>query len=182
MNGFSQPYRGRGKAAVTSIVIDDDPDTVDVLSYLLHLKGISVIGRGYGGAEAIDIYKKIRPDVVFLDVLMESQDGFYTLEKIREIDPAAIVILITADIRQETKERLEKLNASAIIYKPYDINEVMGITNKLVIGLKQKLSGEINYRKALLRRLNKILENKLHESDTSKLRLLQFFNEREKMV
>ena len=119
---------------------------------------------------------------MFLDVLMESQDGFYTLEKIREIDPDAIVILITADIRQETKERLEKLNASAIIYKPYDINEVMGITNKLVIGLKQKLSGEINYRKALLRRLNKILENKLHESDTSKLRLLQFFNEREKMV
>lgn len=182
MAQYAQPGRDKTKADVTAIVVDDDHDTVEVLSQLLRLKGITVVGEQYGGSDAVRAFEEIRPDVVFLDVLMEKMDGFYTLEKIRKVQHDAIVILITADVTTSTRERLEKLEASAIIYKPYDINEVMDTTNKLVISLKQKLSGEINYKKAVLRKLNQILENRLHESDTSKLRLLQYFNDREKLV
>ncbi|MDE1830527.1 MAG: response regulator [Thaumarchaeota archaeon] len=182
MGDFDRLAHEKDRAEITAMVVDDDRDTVDVLSYLLQIKGISVVGVGYNGSEAVKIYKERRPDVVFLDVLMERRDGFYTLEKIREIQHDAIVILITADVIPQTRERLEKLYASAIIYKPYDINEVMDTTNKLVVKLKQKLSGEINYKKAVLKKLNQILENRQHESDTSKLRLLQYLHDREKLV
>jgi two-component system chemotaxis response regulator CheY/two-component system response regulator (stage 0 sporulation protein A) len=117
--------------AITAIVIDDDKDTVDVLCEFLQIKGIEIIGKGYDGKEAVDLYKKLKPDVVFLDVMMDGFDGFCALEKIREIQLDAIVVMVTADLTTTTEDRLSELNASAIVYKPYDINEIMQIVNKL---------------------------------------------------
>ena len=156
-------YRINDNRGITAIVIDDDKDTASLLTEFLKIKGISVIGTGYSGLEAITIYKNLRPDVIFLDVMMEGHDGFYTLEKIREIQSDAIVIMITADTRQETQERLIELNASAIIYKPYDINEVMDTLNDLVLKLKRELLESIVYQKALLKEMNLILKKKLQD-------------------
>ena len=116
---------------VSVIVIDDDRDTVSVLSEFLQIKGMKVVGKGHDGMEAVEIYQKLRPDVIFLDVMMERYDGFDALEKIREIQPDAIVIMVTADMTKDTHERLSELNASAILYKPYNINEIMHTINKL---------------------------------------------------
>ncbi|MGI0047680.1 MAG: response regulator [Nitrosotalea sp.] len=118
-------------AQLTSIVIDDDHGTVLVLSEYLQIKGIQVIGKGYDGVEAVGLYEKLKPDVVFLDVMMERYDGFYALEKIREIQHDAVVIMVTADLTIDTDDRLSKLNPSAIIYKPYDIDMIVGTVNKL---------------------------------------------------
>lgn len=167
---------------ITAIVIDDDVDTVYLLSEFLKIKGINVIGIGYDGLEAIKLYIKLRPTVVFLDVTMENHDGFYTLEKIRKIQPDAIVILITGDVSEDTQKRLLELNASAIIYKPYDINEVMRQTNELVLKLKQELQKDIVAKKACLDELNAILENRLHKSDIDTIRRAQYFDEKEKLV
>ncbi len=167
---------------VTAIVIDDDVDTVEVLSEFLAIKGITVIGKGYDGLEAIMMYMELKPAVVFLDVMMESRDGFYTLEKIRKIHPDAIIILITADVTKNTKKRLLELDASAIIYKPYDINEVIDVTNKLVRKLKQDLLNDIASKKARLDNLNVILGNRMGRSDRDVNRKAQYFNDKEKLV
>jgi DNA-binding response OmpR family regulator len=149
---------------ITAIVIDDDIDTAVVLSEFLQIKGINVIGKGHDGLDAIKMYNQLKPDVVFLDVMMQGHDGFYTLEKIREIQSDAIVILVTADITENTRKKLQDLDASAIIYKPYDINEIMHETDKMVRKLKHKLVEEIISKKARLRELNTMLGNRLQES------------------
>ncbi len=121
----------------TAIVIDDNKETVFVFSEFLQLKGIEVIGNGYDGMEAEELYKKLKPDVVFMDVMMDRYDGFYGLERIRSIDQDAVVIMVTADLRKDTENRLNELNASAIIYKPCDINEIIQLVNKLIpIGME----------------------------------------------
>lgn len=117
--------------SITAIVIDDDKDTVSVLCDFLQIKGINVIGRGYDGLEAVELYKKLRPDVVFLDVMMERYDGIYGLEKIKESHKDANVIMVTADMTVSTHDKLITLDASAIVYKPYDINEIMRLLEKL---------------------------------------------------
>lgn len=109
----------------TSIVVDDDFDTVEVFSEYLELKDIHVVGKGYNGKDAVDLYQKLKPDVVFLDVLMPKYDGFYALEKIRQLNPDSKVIMVTASLTAETEDKLNELNASSIIYKPYDIDEVV---------------------------------------------------------
>jgi len=104
----------------TAVVIDDDPDAVDLFSDYLENKGVEVIGRGHDGMEGFEIFKKLKPDIIFLDVIMPRYDGFYTLKKIREIDSEAKIIMVTADFSPETKNKLKELKATDIIYKPYD--------------------------------------------------------------
>ncbi|WP_245867272.1 response regulator [Candidatus Nitrosotalea bavarica] len=131
MVSYSQPYPVNDKNSLTATVIDDDKGVVSILSDFLQIKGIQVIGKGYDGSEAVETYKKLRPDVVFLDVLMERYDGFYAFEKIRKIQPDAAIIMMTSDSSDIMREKLFSLNASAIIYKPYDIDEIVHVLNKI---------------------------------------------------
>lgn len=131
MKPFSHSHLTSNDNPITAIVIDDDRDTVSVLCDFLQIKGIKVLGSGYDGLEAVELYKKFRPDSVFLDVMMEGYDGLYALEKIKEIKSDVIVIMVTADLTVSTHDKIIALDASAIIYKPYDINEIIRILNRL---------------------------------------------------
>ena len=117
---------------VTSIIVDDDFDTVEVFSEYLELNDIHVVGKGYNGKEAVDLYQKLKPDVVFLDVLMPKYDGFYALKKIRQLDHDAKIIMVTASLTSQTSDQLKDLNASAIIYKPYDINNIIETVHRVL--------------------------------------------------
>ena len=167
---------------ITALVVDDDQDTVEVLAEFLKIKGINVIGKAYDGLEAVMRYIELKPTVIFLDVMMQNHDGFYTLEKIRKVHPDAIIILITGDATKETRKKLLELDASALIYKPYDINEVIEVTNNLVLKLQQDLLKEIALKKSCLENLNAILEHRLSKSERDKIRKAQYFDEKEKLV
>lgn len=115
----------------TAIVVDDDKDTVDFFSEYLEIKGIDIIGKGCDGREAVELYVKLRPDVIFLDVMMDKFDGLYALEEIKKIDPDANVIMVTADLREDTYKKINELGASAIIFKPFEMDAVMHAVNDL---------------------------------------------------
>ncbi|WP_268542265.1 response regulator [Candidatus Nitrosotenuis cloacae] len=119
---------------VRAIVVDDDVDTVEVFCEYLEIKDISVIGRGYNGKTAYELYAKLNPDVVLLDVMMPEYDGFYGLENIKKLNPAAKVIMVTADLTYDTERKLKALNASAVIYKPYEIDSVIETIHKVHTG------------------------------------------------
>jgi chemotaxis response regulator CheB len=110
---------------IRAIVVDDDKNIVDCFSEFLELRGIHILGKGYDGKEAVNLYAKLRPDVIFLDVLMDRFDGLYALEKIKNIDPDANVIMVTADLTENTHTQMTALKASAIIFKPYEIDAIM---------------------------------------------------------
>lgn len=116
---------------ISAIVVDDDRGIVSVLSDFLQIKGVKVIGKEYDGLGAVEIYKKLRSDVIFLDVLMERYDGFYAFEKIKEFHPEANIVMMTADSTSNMQEKLETIDACSIIYKPYDINEIVHVLNKI---------------------------------------------------
>jgi len=119
-----------GGFVVSVIVIDDDVDTVDVFCEYLEIKEIPVLGRGYDGKDAVELYEKLKPDVVLLDIMMPEYDGFYALENIKKINPDAKVIMVTADLSYDT-ERLGRLKASTVIYKPYEIEKVIETIHKV---------------------------------------------------
>ena len=109
----------------SAIVVDDDPDAVEMFSDYLEIKGINVIGKSNNGKEGIEAYKKLKPDVVFLDVMMPDSDGIYALKKIREVNPKAKVIMVTADMSTETKKKLRELKPTDVIYKPYNVDRIL---------------------------------------------------------
>ncbi|MBM3903843.1 MAG: response regulator [Thaumarchaeota archaeon] len=116
---------------VKVIVIDDDVDTVEVFCEYLEIKDISVVGRGYNGKTAVELYKRFKPDIALLDVMMPEYDGFFGLANIRAINPDAKVIMVTADLTADTEKKLKSLNASAVIYKPYEIDSVIDTINNV---------------------------------------------------
>ncbi|MEE8256009.1 MAG: response regulator, partial [Nitrosopumilaceae archaeon] len=58
-------------------------------------------------------------------------DGFYGLEQIRKFDPNAKIIMVTADLTSDTEKKLVDLRASAMIYKPYEIDSVIETIEKV---------------------------------------------------
>ncbi|MEW6043744.1 MAG: response regulator [Thermoproteota archaeon] len=119
---------------VTALVIDDDIYNVDLFCEYLELIKVKVVGRGYNGHEAVELYAQHNPDVVFLDLLMPDYDGIYALENIRKINPNAYVVIVTAVIDKASKDRIAKLNPNHIVSKPFEpesIAEIVESINKL---------------------------------------------------
>ena len=120
----------------TAIVADDDQSNLQLFSELLEINEIEIISKVTNGKEAVIAFQKLKPDVVFLDIMMPEFDGLYALEEIRKIDPSSIVIMITADTSDETSDRLDKLQPTAIVHKPYEMNSVIHFL-KLQLELKE---------------------------------------------
>jgi len=115
----------KSQKQTTALVVDDDPDAVEMFSDYLEIKGIQVVGKCKDGKEGFESYKKLNPDVVFLDIMMPDYDGFYALQKIREVKSDAKVIMVTADMSSETKKKLREMKPTDVIYKPYDVEKII---------------------------------------------------------
>ena len=111
------------------LVVDDDPDAVNIFADYLEIKGESKVERCTNGKKAIELFKKIRPEAVFLDIMMPEVDGFYVLDEIRKIDPKAKIIMVTADKSSETKKKLQEAKPTDVIYKPYNIEQITRCLN-----------------------------------------------------
>jgi DNA-binding NarL/FixJ family response regulator len=119
---------------IRALVVEDDQIVMEVICELLQLGNIDVIGRGSDGKEAVELFRKLKPDIVLLDVMMPRYDGFYALQKIRQYNPLAKVIIVTADLTYETEKKLKGLKASAIAYKPYDVDTLIETIQKVYQG------------------------------------------------
>ena len=121
--------------APTAIIVDDDKDTVAVFADYLKLKKINVMGVGFDGKEGLELYKKFKPDIVFLDHWMPEYDGLFALHNIKQIDPKADVVMITADNSIKENSKVMELEPTAIISKPFKIKDVMDLIDSII---KQK--------------------------------------------
>ena len=122
---------------ITAIVVDDDRDTVGVFSDYLKLKNVEVLGKGYNGKEAVELFSKLKPDVVFLDQRMPEYDGLFALHHIRQKDADANVIMITAENTLDENPKVQELKPTKIIHKPFNISEVMDTVEEI---MQEKIS------------------------------------------
>ena len=116
---------------IRAVVVDDDKDTVALFAEILQSNHIEVVGKGYNGQEAAFLYQKLKPDVIFLDVIMPVYDGIYGITKIREMNPDATVIITTNQMTINAQIALNKLRPSAVIKEPIDVNEILKTVNQL---------------------------------------------------
>jgi len=117
---------------ITVIVADDDIDTVELFSEFLELNDMKVVAKAFDGKEAIEQYKNFNPDIAFLDVMMPHYDGIYALVGIRQLNPLAKIVMVTADLTADTARRLENLKATGVVYKPFEFEEIISTVDRLV--------------------------------------------------
>ncbi|HLY67257.1 MAG TPA: response regulator transcription factor [Chloroflexota bacterium] len=105
------------------LVVDDDPDIVDIISYSLRKDGHQVIA-GHDGQEALDLARKYHPDLAILDVMMPRQNGFEVCRRLRQ-EGSIPVILLTAKGEEADKVWGLDLGADDYITKPFSHKELL---------------------------------------------------------
>ncbi|MDD2805589.1 MAG: response regulator [Elusimicrobiales bacterium] len=101
------------------LIVDDNADVRALIRVILEHRGHAVVGEAGDGAAGLKAFAELRPDVVLLDIIMPGKSGLEVLEQIRELDPAAKVIMVTAVEQDGINRRLLLLGAAGIIYKPF---------------------------------------------------------------
>jgi two-component system nitrogen regulation response regulator NtrX len=114
------------------LVIDDEQGIRAALGQLLEFEGYEVRTIA-NAADGITEYQKWRPHLVFLDVKMAGMDGMEALKKIRELDPAATVVMISGHATIRTAVEATQLGAYEILEKPLD-------TDRILVMLRNALS------------------------------------------
>lgn len=117
------------KDTIQAIVVDDDEDSSESICQTLEIAGIDVIGKGYDGEQAYQLYKTLSPDIVILDMNMPNYDGGYALEKITQDFPEAKIIVVTAF----TDYKFDKTKATAVFTKPYDFEPFIDTIKKVAL-------------------------------------------------
>ncbi len=115
------------------LIIDDSIFTFEQLKTIIEGTGIAeVVGHAKDGIEGTKLYRKLTPDIVFLDILMPNMDGLQTLKTILSIDKNAKVVMISSlGGAAEKAEEAIKVGAKRIISKPFNENEIKKILEQL---------------------------------------------------
>jgi DNA-binding NtrC family response regulator len=119
------------KEAYSVMVVDDDPLVVDFLLEYLKRGDFRVASATCGG-EAISALQRASFDIVLVDLKMEGMDGLEAIEKITEIDPDIVTVLMTGFPTLDSSIRAIRLGASDYILKPFKLDEVDLALNKAI--------------------------------------------------
>jgi two-component system, OmpR family, response regulator len=108
----------------TVLVVDDEPNILELLSAALRLSGFTVHAANCG-AEALAAARRVRPDIVILDVMLPDIDGFSLARSLRTVHDRLPVLFLTA--RGAVEDRIAGLTAGGDDYvtKPFSLEEVV---------------------------------------------------------
>jgi CheY-like chemotaxis protein len=108
----------------TILVVDDNEDLLETFSLILRRRGFHVETAG-NGAAAVDRYRERSFDVTLMDIVMPEMNGVEAFHKIKEIDPEAVVILMTGYPEEDLTRIARDEGASQVINKPIRIDKLM---------------------------------------------------------
>ena len=97
------------------LIVDDEKDILEFLSYNLQKEGYEIF-RANNGNSALKVAKKEIPDLIILDVMMPEMDGIETCEKIREIESLDSTLILFLTARSEEYSELAGFSAGADDY------------------------------------------------------------------
>ena len=106
------------------LVVDDEQGIRAALGQLLEYEGYEVHAVS-NAADGITEYQKFKPDLVFMDVKMGGMDGLEALKRIRELDPSALVVMISGHATIRTAVEATQLGAYEILEKPLDTDRIL---------------------------------------------------------
>src|SRR5579875_280579 len=114
--------QGANWVAIRLLIVDDSPFARKIIRHHLEGVGCTVVGEAENGAQAIQMFKELRPDLVTLDVLMPVVDGIDSLAAFRAIrkeNPRAAVLIVSAIPFEKTRETFMAEGALGYIIKPF---------------------------------------------------------------
>lgn len=116
------------------LIVDDATVMRTVLRTILTKNGFEVCGEAADGDEAIRTYSELKPDVVTMDIIMPKLTGIEALKVIVASDPAAKIIMCTADNTREMVINSFKAGAKDYVIKPFSVERLLEAMKKATGG------------------------------------------------
>ncbi|MEG6616616.1 response regulator [Peptococcaceae bacterium 1198_IL3148] len=131
------------KRVIDILIVDDQPGVRYLLDILIKEMGHNTYSA-QNGLEAVEIVKRVKPDLVFMDVRMPVMDGLEALTKIKAISPSVNVVMMTANFTEETIDKAMQKGASKCMAKPFDVEDIRDIIEEHLWNAEQKKIEMIN--------------------------------------
>jgi two-component system, NtrC family, response regulator HydG len=115
------------------LVVDDNQDLLETFAMILKRRGYTV-QTAANGVSAVAKYQDQEFDVTLMDIVMPEMNGVDASKKIREMDPEASIILMTAYSDEELMQMAREEGVRRIIHKPIKIEELLSVINEAASG------------------------------------------------
>ena len=113
------------------MVVDDDPGMRLTLEGILEDEGLDVVGAE-DGYRAIELAKQSHFDLIFMDIKMPGINGVDAYKEVKRVSQSSMVVMLTGFAVEELiKEALDE-GAYAVIYKPFEMGQIIDIVNKVL--------------------------------------------------
>ena len=108
--------------ASTVLIVEDDRDTVQLVSLYLKRDGHRVL-CAHDGVEGLRLARKARPDLVVLDLMLPKLDGIEACRRLRE-ESSVPIVMVTARVEEEDRLKGLELGADDYVTKPFSPREL----------------------------------------------------------
>lgn len=118
------------------LLVDDSALARRGMRAILEPAGFDV-AEAEDGMTGLERYFLDKPDVVILDLVMKGMYGLDVLAKLRELDPAARVIVVSADVQHSSQQLVQDAGAVGFITKPVDPERVLALVRGVLEGVQK---------------------------------------------
>lgn len=113
------------------LVIDDDVSITSIFEFMLEKEGFKPISANTKEDSLTIVKSDTDIDLIFLDVKMPNTSGLELFKEIQKIRPHVLIVMITGYSVDHLLSEAFDLGAYAVIYKPFDVDEVLNLVNKV---------------------------------------------------
>ncbi|MDD5067143.1 MAG: response regulator [bacterium] len=116
---------------MATILLADDLAFIKMIQKeVLDKAGFTVIGDAVDGVDAVEKYKRLKPDVVLMDITMPKMDGLNSIKVIKQLDPNARIIVCSALGQQQLIIEAIRLGARDFVVKPFEPDRLIKAIQK----------------------------------------------------
>ncbi|MEW9667645.1 response regulator [Ammoniphilus sp. 3BR4] len=112
------------------LIVDDAAFMRMMIKEILTKNGYTVVGEASDGAQAVEKYKELKPDLVTMDITMPEMDGITALKEIKKVDSSAKVIMCSAMGQQAMVIDAIQAGAKDFVVKPFQADRVIEAIKK----------------------------------------------------
>ncbi len=116
------------------LVVDDSSFMRNLIKDTLAKEGYRIVGEAKDGKEAVELYKKLKPDLVTMDITMQGMNGIEAVKEIKKFDPDAKVIMISALGQEKFVKEAILAGADDFLVKPFNVERLKNSIEKLMGG------------------------------------------------
>lgn len=114
------------------LIVDDAAFMRMMIKNIVTKAGYEVVGEAENGAQAVEMYKELKSDLVIMDITMPEMDGIQAVKAIKEIDPNANIIMCSAMGQQAMVMEAIQAGAKDFIVKPFQQDRILQAIKRII--------------------------------------------------